>query len=185
MNGSLNRAIMSSDPLMNAADLADRNAFHQYIAGFLSAPLLSPAEEVELGWCLSLARDAMDALAAGDDDPRLREIIMRGSRARHRIIVSNLRLVVSIARGDRGRAAVGARKGPILSQLGYFVLDLAVCSGRDRYGCHLWRPSRVARAWTDRTHNGRRTCCHHRVHASGAYATGAGDPRHAVRARRG
>jgi len=42
----------------------------------------------------------MDALAAGDvnDDPSLREIIMRSSKARHRMIVSNLRLIVSIAK---------------------------------------------------------------------------------------
>src|SRR2546430_3606733 len=62
-NDSLNRAIAPSDPLTNDADLVGRNAFEQYIAGFLSAPLLSPAEEVKLSRCLSLARDAMDALA--------------------------------------------------------------------------------------------------------------------------
>jgi RNA polymerase primary sigma factor len=99
-NDSLNCVIASSDPLTNDADLVGRNAFEQYIKDFLSAPLLSPAEEVELGRRLSLARDAMDALAAGDadDDPSLREIIMRSSKARHRMIVSNLRLVVSIAK---------------------------------------------------------------------------------------
>ena len=85
---------------MDAAGSVGRNAFDQYIEGFLSAPLLSSAEEIELGRCLSLARDAMDTLAAGDtgSDSRLHEIIMHGSKARHRMIVSNLRLVVSIAR---------------------------------------------------------------------------------------
>jgi DNA-directed RNA polymerase sigma subunit (sigma70/sigma32) len=99
-NDSLNCVIASSDPLTNDADVVGRNAFEQYIARFLSAPLLSPAEEVELSRCLSFARDAMDALAAGDvdDNPRLHEIIMRSSKARHRMIVSNLRLVVSIAK---------------------------------------------------------------------------------------
>jgi RNA polymerase primary sigma factor len=98
-NDSLDCLITSSDSLMNAAGSVDRNAF-QYIEGFLSAPLLSSAEETKLGRCLSLARDAMDTLAAGDtgSDSRLREIIMHGSKARHRMIVSNLRLVVSIAK---------------------------------------------------------------------------------------
>ena len=100
-NDSLNCVITSLDFLMNAAGSVGRNAFDQYIEGFLSAPLLSSAEEIELGRCLSLARDAMDTLAAGDtgSDSRLREIIMHGSKARHRMIVSNLRLVVSIAKG--------------------------------------------------------------------------------------
>ncbi len=98
-NDSLDCLITSSDSLMNAAGSVDRNAF-QYIEGFLSAPLLSSAEETKLGRCLSLAQDAMDTLAAGDtgSDSRLREIIMHGSKARHRMIVSNLRLVVSIAK---------------------------------------------------------------------------------------
>jgi RNA polymerase primary sigma factor len=98
-NDSLDCLITSSDSLMNAAGSVGRNAF-QYIEGFLSAPLLSSAEETKLGRCLSLARDAMDTLAAGDtgSDSRLREIIMHGSKARHRMIVSNLRLVVSIAK---------------------------------------------------------------------------------------
>lgn len=99
-NDSLDCVITSSDSLMDAAGSVGRNAFDQYIEGFLSAPLLSSAEEIELGRCLSLARDAMDTLAAGDtgSDSRLREIIMHGSKARHRMIVSNLRLVVSIAK---------------------------------------------------------------------------------------
>jgi RNA polymerase primary sigma factor len=100
MNDSLNCVITSSDSLMNAAGSVGRNAFDQYIEGFLSAPLLSSAEEIELGRCLSLARDAMDTLAAGDtgSDSRPREIIMHSSKARHRMIVSNLRLVVSVAK---------------------------------------------------------------------------------------
>jgi DNA-directed RNA polymerase sigma subunit (sigma70/sigma32) len=93
-NDSLDCVITSSDSLMNAAGSVGRNAFDQYIEGFLSAPLLSSAEEIKLGRYLSLARDAMDTLAVGDtgSDSHLREIIMHGSKAHHRMIVSNLRL---------------------------------------------------------------------------------------------
>lgn len=77
---------------------------HDYLKGLQrSSPLLSAAEEVDIARAIEvgqLARDRLDAgnLPDGSSVAELSELVALGERAHRRLIESNLRLVVSMAR---------------------------------------------------------------------------------------
>jgi RNA polymerase primary sigma factor len=78
-----------------------------YLREISQTPLLTAEEEVELAKQLEAGTEAKERLAAGavDDTERdqLEEAVRVGEAARRRLIESNLRLVVSVARRYLGR----------------------------------------------------------------------------------
>jgi RNA polymerase primary sigma factor len=68
---------------------------------FFETPLLTADEEIQLGRRVVLGRQAADGLAAGElqDQAAVRETIARGRNAHARMVLANLRLVVSNAKG--------------------------------------------------------------------------------------
>ena len=78
-----------------------------YLREISQTPLLTAEEEVQLAQELEAGKAAAAALERGVDDPderaRLEEAIRVGEAARKRLIESNLRLVVSVARKYIGR----------------------------------------------------------------------------------
>ncbi len=78
-----------------------------YLREISRARLLTAAEEVSLAQALEAGVAARAALAAGVDDAderaQFEDAITRGQEARQRLIESNLRLVVSVARKYLGR----------------------------------------------------------------------------------
>jgi RNA polymerase primary sigma factor len=78
-----------------------------YLREISASPLLTGEEEVELAKQLEAGKAAREALEAGDvsadDRGRLERAAALGDSARRRLIESNLRLVVSVARKYLGR----------------------------------------------------------------------------------
>jgi RNA polymerase primary sigma factor len=78
-----------------------------YLREISRARLLTAEEEVSLAQSIEAGVAAREALAAGVEDAeeyaRLEEVVTRGHEARQRLIESNLRLVVSVARKYLGR----------------------------------------------------------------------------------
>jgi RNA polymerase primary sigma factor len=78
-----------------------------YLREISQTPLLTAEEEVELAKQLEAGTEAKERLAAGAVDDaerdRLEEAVRVGDAARRRLIESNLRLVVSVARRYLGR----------------------------------------------------------------------------------
>ena len=68
-----------------------------YLAEIGRIPLLTPAEEIELG---HKVQQMMPILEVPEDEwtPEQRRIVRSGKRAKHRIITANLRLVVVVAK---------------------------------------------------------------------------------------
>jgi len=85
----------SSDPGEQGADDAD--LLGTPFKAFFETPLLTADEETQLGRRIALDRQTLDALAAGEleDDAFVRETIARGRSAYERMVLANLRLVVS------------------------------------------------------------------------------------------
>ncbi len=79
---------------------AFRTPFDRYRQNGRNTRLLSATEEVELGRSISLGQKAFQALTAGEvsDVNVVRDTIKRGEEARARMIASNIRLVISVAR---------------------------------------------------------------------------------------
>jgi RNA polymerase primary sigma factor len=77
-----------------------------YFGEMSREPLLTPEEEVELAKRLEQGREARRQLDRNGHDPeeraRLKCLIVRGKRARERLIKANTRLVVSVAKRYRG-----------------------------------------------------------------------------------
>ena len=87
---------------LQAALTAD--SLTMYLAEIGRAPLLSPAEEVDLAKAIEAGNEAAAALHSTSDSKerrRLRQAVAAGRRARNRFLESNLRLVVSVAKRYR------------------------------------------------------------------------------------
>jgi DNA-directed RNA polymerase sigma subunit (sigma70/sigma32) len=83
-------------------DTADLDLFRLYLDEVGRHPLLTKQDEIELSQAYEQGLDAQLKLAAADPSdaarPELEQIAARGEWARRKMIESNLRLVVSIAR---------------------------------------------------------------------------------------
>ena len=90
-----------------AAGDGDFAPIAQYLREVRRFPLLTPAQEVELAKTMDRGREALQILARNrlEEDARraLREEIAAGEAARSRLIESNLRLVVSVAKRFQNR----------------------------------------------------------------------------------
>jgi RNA polymerase primary sigma factor len=88
-------------------ELAVDDAGSLYLREISRMPLLTAQEEVQLAQELEAGRAARELLEATDvsaeEVPRLTEAVRTGDAARRRLIESNLRLVVSVARKYLGR----------------------------------------------------------------------------------
>jgi len=69
-----------------------------YLGEISRTPLLTAEQEVQLAQERDAGREAQARLDAGDRDPHLAELVRRGKAARRRLIESNLRLVVAVAK---------------------------------------------------------------------------------------
>jgi RNA polymerase primary sigma factor len=90
-----------------AEELAPDSPAALYLREISQTPLLTAEEEVDLAKRLEAAKEAERRLAEGNLDPaeqaRLAADVAQGAAARRRLIESNLRLVVSVARKYMGR----------------------------------------------------------------------------------
>ncbi len=88
-------------------ELAPDSPAALYLREISQRPLLTADEEVQLAKEREAGEEAKEQVAAGVADPterdRLDEIIRVGDAARRRLVESNLRLVVSVARKYMGR----------------------------------------------------------------------------------
>ena len=68
--------------------------------GFFETPLLTADEEIQLGRRIALGHQASEALAAGEvaNEEAVRKTIARGRQAYERMVLANLRLVISNAK---------------------------------------------------------------------------------------
>jgi RNA polymerase primary sigma factor len=85
-----------------------RDDFGRYLDAAGRVSLLSAEDEIALAQEMERAKEAADRLASGRirserTEKRLREAVGVGERARRRFILSNLRLVVSIAKKYQGQ----------------------------------------------------------------------------------
>jgi RNA polymerase primary sigma factor len=90
-----------------AEELAADSTAALYLREISQTPLLTAEEEIDLAKRLEAARAAEKRLAQGNveaaERARLDQDVARGESARRRLIESNLRLVVSVARKYMGR----------------------------------------------------------------------------------
>ena len=90
-----------------AEELAADSPAALYLREISRTPLLTAEEEVTLAKQLEAGKEAQQTLDAGVDDPDERELLEEavriGEAARKRLIESNLRLVVAVARKYIGR----------------------------------------------------------------------------------
>jgi RNA polymerase primary sigma factor len=90
-----------------AEELTPDSAAALYLREISRTPLLTAEEEVELAKDLEAGKAADKTLAQGPQDPdertRLERAVQQAAAARRRLIESNLRLVVSVARKYMGR----------------------------------------------------------------------------------
>ena len=89
------------------ANIDPRDMVGLYLKQAAEVPLLTPQEEIDLAMAMERGRDARDELAS-DDLGMKGQIVRRndvenGWRARERLIISNSRLVISVAKKYIGR----------------------------------------------------------------------------------
>lgn len=90
-----------------AEELAPDSPAALYLREISQRPLLTADQEVELAKQREAGEEAKEKLSQGVSDPaeheRLEEVVRIGEAARKRLVESNLRLVVSVARKYMGR----------------------------------------------------------------------------------
>jgi RNA polymerase primary sigma factor len=87
-----------SGPEETGAD--DTGLLDTAFLGFFETPLLTADEEIQLGRRIALGHQASEALAAGEvaNEEAVRKTIARGRQAYERMVLANLRLVISNAK---------------------------------------------------------------------------------------
>jgi RNA polymerase primary sigma factor len=89
------------------ANIDPRDMVGLYLKQAAEVPLLTPQEEIDLAMAIEQGRFARDELAKGRIAARRRELLRKdvenGWRARERLIISNSRLVISVAKKYIGR----------------------------------------------------------------------------------
>ncbi len=100
-------AVVREAPAPREEEFAAGSPATVYLREISRTPLLTPDEEVALAKQLEAGGEAQRTLQAGVEDPAERaaveETVWAGKQARNRLIESNLRLVVSIAKRYLGR----------------------------------------------------------------------------------
>ncbi len=88
-------------------ELAVDDHIRLYLKEIASIPLLKASEEVELAKAIEAGKEAEARLREGVSDPternHLEELVENGKKARQKMVESNLRLVVSVAKRHLGR----------------------------------------------------------------------------------
>ena len=101
----INRLFLSGEGSLNDIDTNDMVGL--YLKQAAEVPLLTQQEEIDLAKAIERGRDARDELARGGAPIERREELRRhiedGTRARERLIISNSRLVISVAKKYIGR----------------------------------------------------------------------------------
>ena len=101
----INRLFLSGEGSLNEIDTNDMVGL--YLKQAAEVPLLTQQEEIDLAKAIERGRDARDELARGgapiERREELRHQIEDGTRARERLIISNSRLVISVAKKYIGR----------------------------------------------------------------------------------
>lgn len=101
----LDKIISADDnPLMN---LDPRDMVGLYLKQAAEVPLLTPQEEIDLAMAIELGRKARDEMARGSltlkRHRELQRYVEKGWSSRERLIISNSRLVISVAKKYIGR----------------------------------------------------------------------------------
>ena len=101
----INRLFLSGEGSLTEIDTSDMVGL--YLKQAAEVPLLTQQEEIDLAKAIERGRDARDELARGgtpiERREELRHFIEDGTRARERLIISNSRLVISVAKKYIGR----------------------------------------------------------------------------------
>jgi RNA polymerase sigma factor (sigma-70 family) len=96
-----------SEPALSTVMTASTDGVRQYLNAIGRVPLLTPEEEVDLAKRFHAGLAAKDLLTSpgipASAKLRLRRLVEDGARAQERLVTSNLRLVVSVARRYLGR----------------------------------------------------------------------------------
>jgi RNA polymerase primary sigma factor len=89
------------------ANIDPRDMVGLYLKQAAEVPLLTPQEEVDLAMAIEAGREARDTLTSDGLDSEKRQALLsdveNGWRARERLIISNSRLVISVAKKYIGR----------------------------------------------------------------------------------
>jgi RNA polymerase primary sigma factor len=101
----INRLFLSGEGSLTEIDTSDMVGL--YLKQAAEVPLLTQQEEIDLAKAIERGREARDELAKGGSPierrEELRKSIEDGTRARERLIISNSRLVISVAKKYIGR----------------------------------------------------------------------------------
>jgi RNA polymerase primary sigma factor len=101
----INRLFLSGEGSLTDIDTNDMVGL--YLKQAAEVPLLTQQEEIDLAKAIERGRDARDELAHGSGPlerrDEIRQYIEDGTRARERLIISNSRLVISVAKKYIGR----------------------------------------------------------------------------------
>lgn len=99
------------------------DALSSFYASLAAAPLLTAADEARLGHAMAIARKFRAEADAGEISPAIKAVLDRGDAAHAQMVLSNLRLVASIAKRYYGFSSLDM---PDLVQEGVFGLIRAV-----------------------------------------------------------
>src|SRR5688572_9112587 len=101
-------AVSTSDAARRSDGGAMADDVRLYLEAAAREPLLTKDQEVELAMAIERGKEAEEKMRLGRfrspaSKQRAREQILEGERARQKFILSNLRLVVSVARKYQGQ----------------------------------------------------------------------------------
>ena len=103
--GLLQEVSLESDPRFPEFDSSSYDSIQMYLRDIGKYPLLSAAEEQELGKKIMTRRDVLEKKTKKRLTPsKEKKILEEGLEARNKLATANLRLVVSIAKNYAGRS---------------------------------------------------------------------------------